>query len=68
MDDAREVYLTEKGMCIVEETYERHNALCHLLMKFGVDEKTAVSDICEMEHAVSSESCQALKTLVTEGK
>ncbi len=28
MDDAREVHLTEKGLQIAEETYERHNTLC----------------------------------------
>lgn len=67
MDDVREVRLTEKGMRIAEETYERHNTLCQLLTELGVDEKTASSDACEMEHAVSNESYQALKTLVAEG-
>ncbi len=67
MDDAREVHLTEKGMRIAEETYERHNTFCQLLTELGVDEKTASSDACEMEHAVSNESYQALKTLVAEG-
>ena len=67
MNDAREVHLTEKGMRIAEETYERHNTLCQLLTELGVDEKTASSDACEMEHAVSNESYQALKALVAEG-
>ena len=67
MDDAREVHLTEKGMRIAEETYERHNTFCQLLTELGVDAKTASSDACEMEHAVSNESYQALKTLVAEG-
>ena len=67
MDDTREVHLTEKGMRIAEQIYERHNTLCRLLTKLGVDEKTAVSDACEMEHAVSNESYQALKALVAEG-
>ena len=67
MDDAREVHLTEKGIRIAEETYERHNTFCQLLTELGVDEKTASSDACEMEHAVSNESYQALKALVAEG-
>lgn len=66
MDDVHEVHLTEKGMQIAKETYERHNTFCQLLTGLGVDEKTAASDACEMEHAVSAESYQALKTLVTE--
>ena len=60
MDDAREVHLTEKGMRIAEETYERHNTLCQLLTELGVDEKTASSDACEMEHAVSKEMAQKI--------
>lgn len=67
MDDAHEVHLTEKGLRIAKETYERHNTLCQLLTGLGVDEKTAASDACEMEHAVSAESYRALKALVAEG-
>lgn len=67
INDAHEVHLTEKGMQIAKETYERHDTLCRLLTKLGVNEKTAASDACEMEHAVSAESYQALKTLVAEG-
>lgn len=66
-DDMHEVHLTEKGMQIARETYERHDTFCHLLTELGVDEKTAVSDACEMEHAVSAKSYQALKTLVAGG-
>lgn len=66
MDSAREVHLTKKGMQIAEETYERHNMFCQLLTELGVDEKVAASDACEMEHAVSDESYQALKALVAE--
>ena len=55
------------GADIAKETYERHNTFCRLLTGLGVDEKTAASDACEMEHAVSAESYQALKTLITDG-
>ena len=55
MDDVHEVHLTEKGMQIAKETYERHNTFCRLLTGLG------------MEHVVSAESYQALKTLVAEG-
>lgn len=67
VDDTHEVHLTEKGMQIAKETYERHDTFCRLLTGLGVDEKTAVSDACEMEHAVSAESYRALKTLVKQG-
>lgn len=67
MDEAHEVHLTENGMRIAKETYERHDTLCRLLTRLGVDEKTAASDACEMEHTVSAESYHALKALVAEG-
>ena len=63
VDDMHEVHLTEIGRQIAEETYERHNTFQQLLIKLGVDEKTAAADACEMEHAVSPESYAALKML-----
>ena len=38
---------------------------CRLLTGLGVDEKT-VKDACQMEHAVSRESHEALKSLAVE--
>ena len=65
VDDAYEVHLTVKGRRVAEDTYERHNTFRQLLMGLGVDEKTAAADACEMEHAVSQTSYEALKTLLT---
>lgn len=62
-DDTYEVHMTEKGRQIAEEIYERHNTFCRLLTGLGVDEKTAAKDACEMEHAVSRESYEALRAL-----
>lgn len=52
------------GSDIAEDTYERNNTFRQLLTGLGVDEKTAASDACEMEHAVSRESYEALKMLL----
>ena len=68
VDDAHEVHLTEKGKRIAEDTYERHSTFCRLLTGLGVDEKTAAADACEMEHAVSSKSYEALKALAGKEK
>ncbi|TGY93477.1 metal-dependent transcriptional regulator [Petralouisia muris] len=65
-DDTHEIHLTEKGKRIAEDTYERHSTFCRLLTGLGVDEKTAAADACEMEHAVSPESYEALKMLAME--
>ena len=68
VDDAYEVHLTVKGRRIAEDTYERHDTFCQLLMSLGVDEKTAAADACEMEHAVSQASYEALKVLTVKAK
>lgn len=66
VDEIHEVHLTERGRRIAEETYERHNTFRQLLTGLGVDEKTAAKDACQMEHAVSKKSYDALKTLIVE--
>ena len=68
LDDVHEVHLTEKGRQIAENTYERHNTFRQLLTGLGVDEKTAAADACEMEHAVSPASYEALKRLMDNRK
>ena len=68
VDDAYEVHLTVKGRRIAEDTYERHDTFRQLLMSLGVDEKTAAADACEMEHAVSQASYEALKVLTVKAK
>lgn len=67
VDDSHEIHLTEVGRRIAEETYEKHKIFRQLLMRLGVDEETAAKDACQMEHAVSRESFEALKAL-TEGR
>lgn len=64
-DDTHEIHLTEKGKRIAEDIYERHSTFCRLLTGLGVDEKTAAADACELEHAVSSESYEVLKTFLS---
>ena len=64
VDDTYEVHLTVKGRRVAEDTYERHDTFRRLLIGLGVDEITAAADACEMEHAVSQTSYEALKMLV----
>ena len=39
----------------------RHTVLADLLIRLGVDEKTAVEDACRMEHVISDRSFQAIR-------
>ncbi len=58
------VTLTESGRKIAENIYEKHLVLTDVLMRLGVDEKTATEDACKIEHAISDTSFQALKKIL----
>ena len=55
------ITLTESGRDVAERIYERHRILGEILMRLGVDEKTATADACKMEHYISDASFQAIK-------
>ena len=63
MDDSYLIELTEKGLAVARATLERNRTIRKLLVGLGVDEKTAEADACEMEHAISLQSMNALKKL-----
>lgn len=68
MDENRAVWLTEKGAPIAEEIYERHVTLRRFLEKLGVDRETAAQDACQMEHAISAQSFEALKKRIMQNE
>ena len=55
------ITLADSGKKLAETTYERHTVLSELLIRLGVDEKTATDDACRIEHVISDESFQAIK-------
>ena len=55
------ITLTDSGKKLPETIYERHTVLSELLIRLGVDEKTATDDACRIEHVISDESFQAIK-------
>ena len=55
------ITLTDSGKKLAETIYERHTVLPELLIRLGVDEKTATDDACRIEHVISDESFQAIK-------
>lgn len=54
--------LTNKGRAVAETMYERHMIISRGLMMLGVNEETAVNDACKIEHDISEESFNAIKT------
>ena len=53
--------LTETGLQLAEQIYEKHRFFTERLIAAGVDPKIAEQDACSIEHAVSAESFQKLK-------
>jgi Mn-dependent DtxR family transcriptional regulator len=56
------ITLTDKGRSIAEKMYERHTVLSQWLTTLGVDPSVAVEDACRIEHVISAESFDAIKS------
>ena len=64
MDKEGLITLTDKGLAIAENMYERHRLLTQFFMRLGIDEKVAREDACKIEHDLSEETFQAIKNHV----
>ena len=62
MDEDFSLRLTAIGREIAEKTYEKHCFFTQLLVDAGVEPKTAEQDACRMEHAISDDSFQKMKS------
>ncbi len=62
IDENGQLLLTDSGRKIAENIYERHTVLTKLFIQLGVNDKTAAEDACLVEHVISQESFDALKT------
>lgn len=54
--------LTEAGRVQAERIFERHTVLTQLLLTLGVTESTAAEDACKIEHVISDETFNAIKS------
>ncbi len=61
MDKDGGIDLTEKGINIALKIYERHEIIAKALIAIGVDEETAYSDSCKIEHCISNITFEKLK-------
>ena len=62
VSDAGFIFLTETGREIAERIFERHELLTSLLEHLGVDAAIAEEDACRIEHVISVESFEAIKS------
>lgn len=63
-DSARLITLTEKGLAIARNMYQRHETIARGLMCLGVGEETAYEDACKIEHVLSAESFDCIRRVV----
>ncbi|MGN1398692.1 MAG: metal-dependent transcriptional regulator [Erysipelotrichaceae bacterium] len=61
IDNNGYISFTEIGREYAEKVYQKHLVLSKALMLLGVDEETATSDACKIEHVISDESFEAIK-------
>lgn len=58
------ITLLDEGLKIAEAIYERHTLLSEWLTALGVDPEIAAEDACRIEHIISNESFEAIKSHV----
>lgn len=66
--EGHDIDLTPEGREIAERIYERHVVLSQILVHLGVEETTAVKEACRIEHVISQDSFEKLKTAAKNGK
>lgn len=61
MGDGKILLLSE-GKRIAEKLYERHTVLTNALISLGVPSEIAAEDACKVEHIISEETFEAIKS------
>ncbi len=60
--DGLHIRLTESGEKYAKEVYFRHCTIKSFLMAHGISEATADTDACEIEHIISAETINMMKS------
>ena len=55
------VTLTEKGLAIANNIYDKHKTLTDFLGSIGVSKENAANDACKIEHDISEETFLCIK-------
>ena len=64
VDEDGYLNLTNAGREVAQKIYERHQFFTEQLVAVGVDRETAERDACRIEHVISEEAFEKLKTSV----
>ena len=60
-DHTNYVTLTEKGLAIANNIYDKHKTLTDFLVSIGVSKENAANDACKIEHDISEETFLCIK-------
>lgn len=61
VDNDGYITLTEEGTVAGKKIYERHTILTEVLKTIGIDDETANTDACRIEHVISEKTFQCIK-------
>ncbi len=64
VDNNGHITLTELGTTHANKIFERHRILTSILTAIGVSEETASEDACKIEHIISDETFEAIKSTI----
>lgn len=62
IDSDGHLKLTNEGLRIAEKIYDRHEILANFFIALGISRDTAYEDACKVEHDLSDETFECLKT------
>ena len=62
MDETGLLTLTDEGMAVAQRIYERHQVLTRMLTALGVEEAVAAEEACLIEHDISDDTFEKIKT------
>jgi Mn-dependent DtxR family transcriptional regulator len=63
----QDVFLTEKGLELAKFTSNKHKVIRAFFVRIlGVNNETADTDACAIEHVISSDSVYAMQRILTE--
>lgn len=62
LGEHKTILLSETGKQLATSIFERHEILKHFLISIGVPSGTAETDACRMEHIISEETFEKIKS------
>lgn len=62
LGEHKTILLSEIGKQLATSIFERHEILKHFLISIGVPSETAETDACRMEHIISEETFEKIKS------